>query len=100
MKAIPPERRVPWGWPRCPCSVCFRLRSAVDGLRSSRDSGPMSLIVVLFEALAVLPPVVDWEALLEPPLEEVRRRLQVGAPIAYEQRRTAAGEAAAAAANA
>jgi ubiquinone biosynthesis protein COQ4 len=43
-------------------------------------------------------PVADWEALLERPLEDVRDELQVGPPSVYEQRRTPAGEAAAAAA--
>jgi len=45
-------------------------------------------------------PAADWEALLERPLEEVRRELRVGAPPLYTQRRTPAGEAAAAAAGA
>lgn len=43
-------------------------------------------------------PAADWEALLERPLDEVRQELRVGAPRSYEPRRTAAGEAAAAAA--
>jgi len=46
---------------------------------------------------AVLLPAADWEALLEVPLDEVRRRLRVGEPVRYEERRSAAGEAAAAA---
>lgn len=45
-------------------------------------------------------PSADWEALLERPLEEVREELRVGLPPEYEQRRTPAGEAAAAAAGA
>ena len=45
-------------------------------------------------------PAADWEALLERPLEEVRAELRVGPPPNYEQRRTPAGEAAAAAAGA
>lgn len=45
-------------------------------------------------------PAADWEALLEYPLEDVRRELRVGPPSDYEQRRTAAGEAAAASASA
>ena len=46
---------------------------------------------------ATLLPAADWEALLRLPLEEVREKLQVGAPVTYEQQRTADGEAAAAA---
>ena len=46
---------------------------------------------------AALLPAADWEALLERPLEEVRLSLQVGDPVEYEQRRSAAGEAATAA---
>ncbi len=42
-------------------------------------------------------PAADWEALLERPLDEVRRDLRVGSPVAYEEQRSAAGEAAAAA---
>ena len=45
-------------------------------------------------------PAADWEALLERPLEDVREELRVGPPSEYEQRRTPAGEAAAAAAGA
>ena len=40
-------------------------------------------------------PAADWEALLERPLEEVRRERRVGEPEAYEPQRTPAGEAAA-----
>jgi ubiquinone biosynthesis protein COQ4 len=43
-------------------------------------------------------PAADWEALLEQPLEDVRRELRVGAPAEYEQRRSEAGERAARAA--
>jgi ubiquinone biosynthesis protein COQ4 len=46
---------------------------------------------------AALLPAADWEALLERSLEEVRLSLRVGDPVEYEQRRTAAGEAAVAA---
>jgi ubiquinone biosynthesis protein COQ4 len=45
-------------------------------------------------------PAADWEALLERPLEEVRESLRVGDPPSYQERRTPAGEAAAAAARA
>ena len=38
-------------------------------------------------------PSVKWENLLDRPLEEVRRRLNVGAPVAYEPLRTAAFKA-------
>ena len=44
-------------------------------------------------------PAADWEALLERSLEEVRNVLRVGKPVDYEQVRTPAGEAAAAAAS-
>ncbi len=47
---------------------------------------------------AALLPAADWEALLERPLDEVRRELRVGQPVDYEQHRTSAGEAAAGAA--
>jgi ubiquinone biosynthesis protein COQ4 len=43
-------------------------------------------------------PAADWESLLALPLEDVRRELRLGPPSRYEQRRTPAGEAAAAAA--
>lgn len=46
---------------------------------------------------AALLPAADWEALLQRPLEEVRRELRVGDLVEYAQRRTAAGEVAAAA---
>jgi len=39
-------------------------------------------------------PAADWEALLEQPLAEVRRKLEVGDPPAYREVRSAAGEAA------
>ncbi len=45
-------------------------------------------------------PTADWEALLERPLEDVRRELRVGPPADYDQHRSPAGEAAAAAASA
>ena len=43
-------------------------------------------------------PAADWEALLARPLDDVRATLRIGAPVAYEEQRSAAGEAAAAAA--
>jgi ubiquinone biosynthesis protein COQ4 len=43
---------------------------------------------------AALLPAADWEALLQRPLDEVRSELRVGNPAEYEQRRSAAGEAA------
>ena len=45
-------------------------------------------------------PTADWEALLERPLEDVRRELRIGPPADYDQHRSPAGEAAAAAASA
>jgi ubiquinone biosynthesis protein COQ4 len=46
---------------------------------------------------AALLPAADWESLLERPLEDVRLELRVGDPVEYAERRTADGEAAAAA---
>lgn len=73
--------------------------------RRMRKNGNAEISGFLQQALArgraaAFLPAADWETLLERPLDDVREALRVGPPPEYEQRRTPAGEAAAAAASA
>lgn len=47
---------------------------------------------------AALLPAADWAALLAEPLDDVRRQLRIGAPVAYDEHRSEAGQRAAEAA--